>query len=287
MNTRGRRSDGVVPPVTLRYRESWWSTVTVEATATGGVETLDDVVIRFAGDSGDGMQLVGDRFTELSAVFGNDLATQPDFPAEIRAPAGTIAGVSAFQVHISDHDIVTPGDTPNVLVAMNPAALKANLSDLVPGSTLLINVDTFEQRNLDKAGYAQNPLHDDSLAAYRVYEVPMTSITVEATKPLGVKPRDAERSKNFLALGLISWMYDRPTEPLIEWIKARFSSRTEVLEANTAAFRSGFNFGETAELFDHPFEIKPAQLAPGTYRNVTGNVALSYGLVAAAQPAER
>jgi 2-oxoglutarate ferredoxin oxidoreductase subunit alpha len=193
MNTRGRRSDGAVSPGSHRQWESWWSTVTVEATSARGAETLPQVVIRFAGDSGDGMQLVGDRFTELSAMFGNDLATLPDFPAEIRAPAGTIAGVSAFQVHISDHDIVTPGDTPNVLVAMNPAALKANLRDLAPGSTLLINADTFEQRNLDKAGYAQNPLNDGSLAAYRVYEIPMTSITVEATKPLGVKPRDAER----------------------------------------------------------------------------------------------
>ena len=259
--------------------------MTVEATSIRRVETLDEVVIRFAGDSGDGMQLVGDRFTELSAVFGNDLATQPDFPAEIRAPAGTIAGVSAFQVHISDHDIVTPGDTPNVLVAMNPAALKANLRDLVAGSTLLINVDTFEQRSLDKAGYAHNPLEDGSLAAYRVYQVPMTSITVEATKPLGVKPRDAERSKNFFALGLICWMYTRPTEPLLDWIKKRFASRPEVFEANVAAFRAGYNFGETAELFDHAFEVKPAQLAPGEYRQITGNVALSYGLVAAAQAA--
>jgi 2-oxoglutarate/2-oxoacid ferredoxin oxidoreductase subunit alpha len=260
--------------------------VTVEATPSRGAETLAQVVIRFAGDSGDGMQLVGDRFTELSAVFGNDLATLPDFPAEIRAPAGTIAGVSAFQVHISDHDIVTPGDTPNVLVAMNPAALKANLRDLAPGSTLLINVDTFESRNLDKAGYAQNPLHDGSLAAYRVYEVPMTSITVEATKPLGVKPRDAERSKNFFALGLICWMYTRPTDPLVDWIKKRFASRPEVFEANVAAFRAGYNFGETAELFDHAFVVKPAPLSPGEYRQITGNVALSYGLVAAAQAAK-
>ena len=260
--------------------------MTLEASPIRRAETLDRVVIRFAGDSGDGMQLVGDRFTELSAVFGNDLATLPNFPAEIRAPAGTIAGVSSFQVHISDHEISTPGDSPNVLVAMNPAALKANLRDMTSGSTLLINVDTFDTRNLDKAGYESNPLRDGSLAAFRVYEVPMTSITVEATKPLGVKPRDAERSKNFFALGLISWMYDRPTDPLVEWIKNRFSSRTEVLEANTAAFRAGFNFGETAELFDHPYEIKPAHLPAGTYRNITGNVALSYGLVAAAQQAK-
>ncbi len=265
--------------------ESWWSTVTVEATPTQGAEALNRVVIRFAGDSGDGMQLVGDRFTELSAAFGNDLATFPNFPAEIRAPAGTLAGVSSFQVHISDHDIVTPGDTPNVLVAMNPAALKANVRDLVPGSTLLVNVDTFDTRNLDKAGYAQNPLRDDSLAAYRVYEVPMTSITVEATKPLGVKPRDAERSKNFFALGLICWMYTRPTEPLYDWIKKRFGGRPEVLEANVAAFKAGYNFGETAELFDHAYSIAPAQLPAGEYRQITGNVALSYGLVAAAQKA--
>jgi 2-oxoglutarate/2-oxoacid ferredoxin oxidoreductase subunit alpha len=260
--------------------------VTVEASPVRRAEALDRVVIRFAGDSGDGMQLVGDRFTELSAVFGNDLATLPNFPAEIRAPAGTIAGVSSFQVHISDHEISTPGDTPNVLVAMNPAALKANLRDMTPGATLLINVDAFDTRNLDKAGYESNPLRDGSLAAFRVYEVPMTSITVEATNPLGVKPRDAERSKNFFALGLISWMYDRPTEPLIEWIKTRFANRTQVLEANNAAFRAGYNFGETAELFDHPYEVKPAQLEPGVYRNITGNTALSYGLVAAAQSAK-
>ena len=169
---------------------------------------------------------------------------------------------------------------------MNPAALKANLRDMTPGSTLLVNVDAFDTRNLDKAGYESNPLRDNTLAPFRVYEVPMTSITIEATKPLGVKPRDAERSKNFFALGLISWMYNRPTEPLIEWIKTRFANRAEVLEANTAAFRAGYNFGETAELFDHPYEVKPAHLAPGTYRNITGNVALSYGLVAAAQQAK-
>ncbi len=260
--------------------------MTVETTSTRGAETLDRVVIRFAGDSGDGMQLVGDRFTELSAVFGNDLATAPNFPAEIRAPAGTIAGVSSFQVHISDHDIVTPGDAPNVLVAMNPAALKANIRDVSAGSTLLVNVDTFDTRNLDKAGYAQNPLRDESLGAYRVFEVPMTSLTVEATKPLGVKPRDAERSKNFFALGLICWMYTRPTEPLFDWIKQRFGNRPEVLEANLAAFRAGYNFGETAELFDHPYEVKPAKLPPGEYRQITGNLALSYGLVAAALKAK-
>jgi 2-oxoglutarate ferredoxin oxidoreductase subunit alpha len=248
--------------------------------------TLDRVVIRFAGDSGDGMQLVGDRFTELSAAFGNDLATLPNFPAEIRAPAGTIAGVSSFQVHISDHDIVTPGDSPNVLVAMNPAALKANLSDLAPGSTLIVNSDNFEERDLAKAGYADNPLEDHSLDAHSVYQVPMTSITVSATKELGVKPRDAERSKNFFALGLICWMYTRPTKPIVEWIEQKYAKRTQVRDANLAAFKAGRNFGETAELFDHPYEVKPAALPSGTYRNVIGNLALAYGLVAASQQAK-
>jgi 2-oxoglutarate ferredoxin oxidoreductase subunit alpha len=260
--------------------------VTVNTTSARDAETLDRVVIRFAGDSGDGMQLVGDRFTELSAAFGNDLATLPNFPAEIRAPAGTIAGVSSFQVHISDHVIVTPGDSPNVLVAMNPAALRANLRDLSPGSTIIVNVDTFDTRNLDKAGYEANPLRDHSLEAFNVFEVPMTSITVEATSTLGVKPRDAERSKNFFALGLICWMYDRPTQPLHEWIEKRFGGKPQVLAANLAAFKAGHNFGETAELFDHPYEIKPAPLPAGTYRNITGNVALAYGLLAASQKAK-
>jgi 2-oxoglutarate ferredoxin oxidoreductase subunit alpha len=246
-------------------------------------EALDRVVIRFAGDSGDGMQLTGDRFTDVSAAFGNDLATMPNFPAEIRAPAGTIAGVSSFQVHISDHEILTPGDMPNVLVAMNPAALKANIDELAPGGTLLVNADTFEERNLDKAGYSANPLEDGSLAAYRVIQVPMTTITLESTKELGVKPRDAERSKNFFALGLVSWMYTRPVEQTIEWVQTKFAKREQVLAANLAAFKAGYNFGETAELFDHPYEVAPARLPPGRYRNVTGNVALSCGLIAAAQ----
>jgi len=246
-------------------------------------EALDHVVIRFAGDSGDGMQLTGDRFTDVSAIFGNDLATMPDFPAEIRAPAGTIAGVSSFQVHISDHEILTAGDMPSVLVAMNPAALKANIAELAPGGTLLVNADSFETRNLDKAGYPANPLEDGSLAAYRVIQVPMTTITLESTKELGVKPRDAERSKNFFALGLVSWMYTRPVEQTIEWIQAKFATREMVLAANLAAFKAGYNFGETAELFDHPYEIAPAKLTPGRYRNITGNVALAYGLIAASQ----
>src|SRR5581483_27274 len=248
-------------------------------------EALDQVVIRFAGDSGDGMQLAGDRFTDVSAAFGNDLATMPNFPAEIRAPAGTIAGVSSFQVHISDHDILTPGDMPNVLVAMNPAALKANVAELAPGGTLLVNSDAFDARALEKAGYAANPLEDGSLTAYRVIQVPMTTITLESTKELGVQPRDAERSKNFFALGLLSWMYTRPIEATLEWIEEKYANRELVKGANLAAFKAGYNFGETAELFDHPYEVAPARLAPGRYRNITGNLATSYGLIAASQQA--
>ena len=228
------------------------------------------------------MQLTGDRFTDVSAVFGNDLATMPNYPAEIRAPAGTIAGVSSFQVHISDHDIVTPGDAPNVLVAMNPAALKANLAELPPGSTILVNSDAFDERNLTKVGYDANPLDNGSLASYHVVQVPMTSLTLESCKELGVKPRDAERSKNFFALGLISWMYTRPVEPTIEWIDTKFSSRPQVRDANLAAFKAGLHFGETAELIEH-YQIQPAKLEPGHYRNITGNLAVAYGLIAAAQ----
>ncbi len=248
-------------------------------------EALDRVVIRFAGDSRDGMQLTGDRFTDVSAAFGNDLATLPDFPAEIRAPAGTVAGVSAFQVHIADHEINTPGDQPNVLVAMNPAALRAHLGDVPKGATVILNSDAFEQRSFDKAGYTSNPLEDGSLAQHKVYEVPMTSLTLEATKGTGAKTRDAERSKNFFALGLLSWMYARPTDSTLEWIKTRFAKNEVVLASNLAAFKAGFNFGETAELFEHAYEVRPAKLAPGRYRNVTGNAALAYGLIAASHQA--
>ncbi len=247
---------------------------------------LDRVVLRFAGNSGDGMQLVGDRFTELSAAFGNDLATFPNYPAEIRAPAGTLAGVSSFQVHISDHDIVTPGDAPNVLVAMNPAALAANVTDLSPGATLIVNIDAFTERDLEKAGYKANPLEDDSLASFEVFQVPMTSLTVQATASLGVKPRDAERSKNFFALGLVCWMFTRPIQPLADWIEAQYGNKPLVRDANLAAFKAGRNFGETAELFHHPFEVQPAQLPAGTYRNINGNLATAYGFVAAGQAAK-
>ena len=243
---------------------------------------LDRVVIRFAGDSGDGMQLAGDRFTTSSALFGNDLATFPDFPAEIRAPAGTLAGVSAFQVHISDHDISTAGDSPNVLVAMNPAALRANIDLLPKGATVIVNVDAFEERNLVKAGYESDPLGDGSLSAYTVYEVPMTSITTEVSKEAGVKPRDAERSKNFFALGLISWLYTRPIEGTMGWIEEKYAGKPLVMEANLRAFKAGFHFGETTELFESSYEVKPATLAPGEYVNVTGNTATAWGLIVAA-----
>ncbi len=257
------------------------------AAGTGGAgnqlahQVVDRVVVRFAGDSGDGMQLTGDRFTTASALVGNDLSTLPDFPAEIRAPAGTLAGVSAFQVHISDHDILTPGDRPDVLVAMNPAALRANVADLDPGSTIIVNTDAFEDRNLTKAGYAANPLHDGSLDGFRVLEVPMTSMTLEAVKPSGTKPRDAERSKNFFALGLVSFMYTRPVEATLAWIAERFARTPMVAAANTLAFKAGWNFGETAELFDSVYEVRPAHLEPGTYTNVSGNTAMAWGLVAA------
>ncbi len=243
--------------------------------------TLDRVVIRFAGDSGDGMQLAGDRFTTSSALLGNDLSTLPDFPAEIRAPAGTVAGVSAFQIHISDHDIFTPGDHPNVLVAMNPAALKAHVGDLQPGAAVLLNSDAFDERALQKAGYAADPRGDNSLDAFTVYEVPMTSLTLEAVKPSGTKARDAERSKNFFALGLVSWMYSRPPEPTLEWVAKRFANKEMVREANTLAFKAGWNFGETAEVFESSYEVKPAHLPAGTYTNISGNTALAWGIIAA------
>ncbi len=257
-------------------------------TASRGTQTrtIDRVVVRFAGDSGDGMQLTGDRFTSVSAQFGNDLATLPEYPAEIRAPAGTLGGVSAFQVQLSDHDITTPGDAPNVLVAMNPAALRASLSAVEKGATIIVNEDTFDDRNLAKAGYSSNPLEDDSLKGYSVYKVPMTRITKEVCTSLGVKPRDADRSKNFFALGLISWMYTRPVEPTLEWIEKRFSKNELVFKANTAAFKAGHAFGETAELFDFIYEIRPATLQPGEYTNISGNTALAWGLVAAGQRAK-
>ncbi|MEA2460885.1 MAG: 2-oxoglutarate/2-oxoacid ferredoxin oxidoreductase subunit alpha [Actinomycetota bacterium] len=245
---------------------------------------VDRVVIRFAGDSGDGMQLTGERFTSASAFFGNDLSTLPDFPAEIRAPAGTLAGVSAFQIHFSDHDILTPGDQPGVLVAMNPAALKANLKDLITGGLLIVNEDSFEDRNLEKAGYFANPLDDGSLDGYQVFKIQMTKMTIEAVKDMGLNKKEAERSKNMFALGVICWMYSRPLEPTIEWLEKKFAKKPAIAQANIACLKAGHAFGETAEL--SAFEIKPATLAPGRYRRITGNQALAYGLIAASVQAK-
>ena len=226
------------------------------------VEQLERVVIRFAGDSGDGMQLTGDRFTSETAVFGNDLATLPDFPAEIRAPAGSLPGVSGFQVHFADHDILTPGDQPNVLVAMNPAALKVNIADLAKGGTIIVNTDAFTDRNLQKAGYAANPLEDGSLSDFHVHEVALASMTIEALKEVeGITSREAERSKNFFALGLMSWLYHRPIEGTLAFIETKFAKRPEIADANTRAFRAGWNYGETSEDFAISYEVAPAQLA--------------------------
>ena len=245
------------------------------------VEQLDRVVIRFAGDSGDGMQLTGARFTSETAVLGNDLSTLPDFPAEIRAPAGSLPGVSGFQIHFSDHDILTPGDQPNVLVAMNPAALRTNIRDLPKGGTLIVNRDAFTDRNLEKAGYSANPLDDGTLADYHVHEVPLTSLTLEALKDVKVTKREAERSKNMFALGLMSWLYHRPESGTLDFISRKFKAKPDIAEANTKAFKAGWAYGETSEDFRVTYEVAPADLPPGTYRNIRGNQALTLGLIAA------
>jgi 2-oxoglutarate/2-oxoacid ferredoxin oxidoreductase subunit alpha len=245
------------------------------------VRQLDRVVIRFAGDSGDGMQLTGDRFTSETAQLGNDISTLPNFPAEIRAPAGTLPGVSSFQVHFADFDILTPGDAPDVLVAMNPAALKANLADLRRGAEIIVNTDEFTPRNLTKVGYAGNPLDDGSLAGFAVHPVALTSMTVGALADLAISKKDAERAKNMFALGMLSWLYSRPYESTIQFLEAKFAKRPELVAANIAAFKAGWNFGETTEDFAVRYEVKPARMAKGRYRNVTGNSALALGIVAA------
>ena len=247
------------------------------------VIALDRVVIRLAGDSGDGMQLTGNRFTSETASFGNDLSTLPNFPAEIRAPTGTLPGVSSFQLHFADHDIMTPGDAPDVLVVMNPAALKANLMDLPGGGLLIADSDEFTPRNLAKVGYATNPLEDGSLEPWQLVAVPLTSMTTDALAGSGLGKKEAERSKNMFTLGLLSWMYHRPTEGTVRFLERQFRSKPQIAAANIAAFRAGFNYGETTEAFAVSYEIKPAPMAPGRYRNISGNQALSYGLVAAGQ----
>lgn len=251
------------------------------------IRRLDRVIIRFAGDSGDGMQLTGDRFTSETASFGNDLSTLPNFPAEIRAPAGTLPGVSSFQLHFADHDILTPGDAPNVLVAMNPAALRANIGDVPRGAELIVNTDEFTKRPMAKVGYETSPLEDGSLEAFNVHPVPLTTLTIEALKEFGLPRKEAERSKNMFALGLLSWMYHRPTEGTEAFLRQKFAKKPQIAEANVAAFRAGWNFGETTEDFAVSYEVAPASKAfpTGTYRNISGNLALSYGLIAASRQA--
>jgi len=247
------------------------------------VVSLTRVVIRFAGDSGDGMQMTGDRFTSETGGLGNDLSTLPDFPAEIRAPAGTISGVSAFQLAFADHDITTPGDAPNVLVAMNPAALKANIADLPRGADVIVNTDEFTKRNLEKVGYPRNPIEDGSLEQYNVHAVALTSQTVEALKSFDLSKKEAERAKNMYALGLLSWLYSRGAEGTRTFLERKFASKPEILAANLAAFEAGWSFGETTESFSVQYEVAPASLPAGLYRNITGNPALAFGLIAASQ----
>ncbi len=252
------------------------------------LEEIESVIIRFAGDSGDGMQLVGTQFTNTSAVLGNDISTLPDFPAEIRAPIGTLAGVSGFQVNLSSQTIFTPGDAPQVLVAMNPAALASNLKDLERGGAIIVNTDAFTKQNLKKAGYKNNPLEDDSLKGYVVHKVPITSMNREALKDIeGLSAKEVDRCQNFFALGLTFWIYDRPLEKTLIWIEVKFGRRYELATANSRALEAGHNFGETSEIFQHRYNIKPARMEPGTHRRITGNQAIALGLVTAAQKADK
>jgi 2-oxoglutarate ferredoxin oxidoreductase subunit alpha len=247
------------------------------------VRAIDRVIIRFAGDSGDGMQLTGDRFTAATASFGNDLSTLPNFPAEIRAPAGTLPGVSSFQLHFADHDILTPGDAPDVLVAMNPAALKANLADLPDGATIVVDTSDFTPRALKKVGYEANPLDDDTLESFKVHALDLTGMTMEALKDYGLTRKEASRSKNMFALGLLSWMYGRPIDGTLAFLDRKFAKHPAIRDANITAVKAGWNYGETTEDFAVSYEVKPAPLPPGRYRNITGNLALAYGLIAASQ----
>ena len=246
-------------------------------------EKMDEVVVRFAGDSGDGMQLTGNQFTSTSALVGNDLATFPDFPAEIRAPAGSIAGVSAFQVRIADYDIHTPGDAPDALVAMNPAALKKSLPDLRPNGIIIANTDEFDERNLKKAGYESNPLEDGSLEGYRLFTAEITTMTRRVLEDSGLDVKTQDRCKNFFALGMIYWLYSRPVETSIAWLQLKFKRRPEIAAANVKALKAGYNFCDITEAFQVQYEVEPAQLEPGIYRNIMGNNALAVGLVAASR----
>ncbi|OGH58251.1 MAG: 2-oxoglutarate ferredoxin oxidoreductase subunit alpha [Candidatus Lindowbacteria bacterium RIFCSPLOWO2_12_FULL_62_27] len=249
------------------------------------IEDIDHIVIRFAGDSGDGMQLTGTQFTDTSAILGNDISTLPDFPAEIRAPAGSLAGVSGYQVNFSNFDIRTPGDAPNVLVVMNPAALKTNVGDLEPGGILISNSDAFVADNLRQAGYTQNPLEDGTLRNFRLYKVPITKLVDNALKENPLSFRQKERCKNFFALGLVYWMFNRPMESTLKWIQDKFKKNPDVLDANTRALNAGFYYGETTEAFETRYQVRKAMIAPGTYRKITGNEALALGLMCAAERA--
>jgi 2-oxoglutarate ferredoxin oxidoreductase subunit alpha len=249
------------------------------------VQTLDRVVIRFAGDSGDGMQLTGDRFTSDSAVFGNDISTLPNFPAEIRAPAGTLPGVSSFQLHFANYDIMTPGDRPDVLVAMNPAALKANIADLPRGGLIIADTADFTKRNLAKVGYGSNPLEDGSLESYQLHALDLTGMTVEAVKEFGLSRKDASRAKNMFALGLLSWLYHRPTEGTLDFLVTKFANKPAIRDANVTAFKTGYAFGETTEGFAVTYQVAPAPMPTGQYRQINGNLALAYGLITGARKA--
>jgi 2-oxoglutarate/2-oxoacid ferredoxin oxidoreductase subunit alpha len=272
-------SGGVTAPPEVSSRAN--------SAANGQVQEVESVTIRFAGDSGDGMQLAGTQFTNVSAILGNDIATFPDFPAEIRAPAGTLAGVSGFQVHFASSDIHTPGDRLNALVVMNPAALKTNLRDLDEDGILILNSEAFGNSDLFKAGYKNNPLDDNSLSKYRVIRVPINKLNREAVAECKLSPREADRCKNFFALGLVYWLYERPMEPTLKWIRDKFSKNPAVLEANTRTLKAGYNYGETCELLPVHYRVAKAKIPPGTYRKITGNEALAMGLVAAAQLANK
>jgi 2-oxoglutarate ferredoxin oxidoreductase subunit alpha len=251
------------------------------------VRDLDRVTIRFAGDSGDGMQLTGTQFTRTTAVFGNDISTLPDFPAEIRAPAGSLPGVSGFQISFSSSDIHTPGDQPDVLVAMNPAALKTNVGDLPAGGALIVNSDAFTQQNLNKAAYTSNPLTDGSLKQYSVFEIPISTLNARALEGLDMTAKQVDLTKNFFALGVMFWLYERSMDPTLRWIDEKFKARTVIAEANARALKAGYAFGETTEMFHTHYRVAPAKLDPGTYRNITGNEATALGFLTAAKLAQR
>lgn len=263
------------------------STISTQSDSAKQLSVVDEATVRFCGDSGDGMQLAGTQFTTTSALAGNDVATFPDFPAEIRAPRGTKAGVSGFQIHFSSNEIFTPGDTVDALVAMNPAALATNLIDLRKGGILIVNQDAFEKKGLAQAAYAMNPLEDGSLDSYRLHAVEMTKLTRHAVEGLGLSIKEADRCRNFFAMGLVYWLYDRPLDPTLRFIEQKFGKRPDVAQANTQVLKAGFHYGETVEAIHTQYHIEPAKLKPGTYRNIMGNTATAWGLMAAAHASNK